>query len=143
MASENKTVPTDVDPLDFIAQIEHNGRREDAEVLLDLMARVTGFEAQMWGPSIIGFGRYHYVYDSGREGDFLMVGFSPRKANMVVYLLPGYDDLDDELSRLGKHKKGASCLYLGRLSNIDPSVLEEMIVKSVASLEASYDTFPR
>lgn len=140
--AENKTVPTGVDPLDFIAQVEHAGRREDAEVLLERMARVTGFPARMWGPSIVGFGRYHYEYESGREGDFLMVGFSPRKANMVLYLLPGYDDMQDQLERLGKHKMGASCMYLGRLKSIDLDVLEEMVAAAVASLQATHETFP-
>ncbi len=105
------------------------------------MTRVTGWEAQMWGPSIIGFGRYHYVYESGREGDFMIVGFSPRKANLVVYLMPGYEDLTDQLARLGKHKIGKSCLYINKLADVDQGVLEEMITISINKMRENYETF--
>lgn len=137
----NKTVPTEIRAEEFVASVEHDTRRADAEALLDLMSRVTGYKAKMWGPAIVGFGRYHYVYESGREGDYLMVGFSPRKANLSVYLMPGYDDFSDQLARLGKHKKGKSCLYLNKLSDIDLSVLEEMIAMALESVRSTYDTF--
>lgn len=88
--SQNKTAPTAVDPRDFVAAVEHPTRRADAEILLDFFGRVTGLKPKMWGPSIIGYGSYHYKYDSGREGDMIMTGFSPRKANLVMYILPGY-----------------------------------------------------
>lgn len=131
----NKTVPTEIDPADFVAAVEHDVRRADAEVLLELMERVTGCPPKMWGPSIIGYDQYHYVYESGREGDFLKVGFSPRKANMVLYLLPGYDDAGEMLGRLGKHKIGKSCLYVNKLADIDLAVLEELIVSALAHFD--------
>lgn len=131
----NKTVPTEIDPADFVAAVEHDVRRADAEVLLELMERVTGCPPKMWGPSIIGYDQYHYVYESGREGDFLKVGFSPRKANMVLYLLPGYDAAGEMLDRLGKHKIGKSCLYVNKLADIDLAVLEELIVSALAHFD--------
>ena len=140
--NENKTVPTEVSPADFIGTVDNDTRREDAATLLELMGRVTGFKAKMWGPSIIGFGRYHYVYDSGREGDYLMVGFSPRKANTVIYLMPGYEDLAEPLSRLGKHKMGKSCLYINKLDDVDLTVVEELVTRAVTKLDATYDTYP-
>lgn len=139
--AENKTQITPVDPMDFIAAVEHLTRRADAEVLVEMMRRVTGCEPKMWGPTIIGFGRYHYKYDSGREGDFLMTGFSPRKANLVVYTMPGYEDLEEMLARLGKHKIGKSCLYINKLADVDLGVLEEIIVAGVVEMRRLYDTF--
>lgn len=138
----NKTAPTPVDPTEFIAAVEHDTRRADAEVLLELLGRVSGYQPKMWGPSIIGFGRYHYVYESGREGDSMVVGFSPRKANQVIYLMPGYEDLTEMLHRLGKHKIGKSCLYVNKLADVDLAVLEEMVAHSVATMEKNYETFP-
>ena len=137
----NKTQPTEVDPSEFIDAIEHDTRREDAKVLLELMGRLTGCEPKMWGPTIVGFGRYHYKYESGREGDWLMVGFSPRKANQVIYLMPGYHDLDDQLARLGKHKIGKSCLYINKLADVDLAVLEEMVQHALDVLHENYETF--
>ncbi len=103
--AQNKTQPDKaVSCEDFIAGVEPVRRREDAGVLLDLFTRITGETPTMWGPTIIGFGKYHYIYESGREGDSFRLGFWPRKANMVVYIMPGYLDLDEELSRLGKHR---------------------------------------
>ncbi len=95
----------------------------------------------MWGPTIIGFGRYHYVYESGREGDSLMIGFSPRKANQVLYILPGYDDLGDRLDKLGKHKLGKSCLYVTKLADVDMTELEAIIQYGIDEMRARYDTF--
>ncbi len=138
--NDNKTQITEVDPHDFVAAVEHPTRRADAEVLLELMARVTGCPPRMWGPTMIGFGRYHYRYESGREGDFLMTGFSPRKASLVVYILPGYDDIADDLARLGKHKIGKSCLYINKLADIDLDVLEKIVVESVARMREDYET---
>lgn len=140
--AENKTQPTTVDPLDFIAAVEHPTRRADAEILLEMMRRITGFEPKMWGPAIIGFGRYHYRYESGREGDYLITGFSPRKTNLSIYVMPGYDDYSEQLARLGKHKMGASCLYINKLSDVDLSVVEEIVSAGVAKMHAGYDTFP-
>ena len=139
---QNATQPTDVEPADFIAAVEHPVRRADAEVLLDLMARVTGLPPQMWGPTIVGFGRYHYRTDAGREGDFMITGFSPRKANQVVYILPGYDDITEQLARLGKHRLGKSCLYINKLADVDLDVLEEIVAGGVARMRENYETWP-
>jgi hypothetical protein len=137
----NKTQPTDIDPAEYIASVEHPVRRSDAEALLDMMTRVTGYPAKMRGPSIIGFGRYRYRYDSGREGDFLLTGFSPRKANLVVYILPGYDDISEQLGRLGKHRTGKSCLYINKLADVDLEVLEEIVTDAVERMRDDYETF--
>lgn len=140
--ADSKTAMTTIEPKDFIAAIEHETRRKDAQVLLELLERITGFTPKMWGPSIIGFGRYHYVYESGREGDSMVVGFSPRKANQVIYLMPGYEDLTHMLTRLGKHKIGKACLYINKLADVDLAVLEEMVVHSVAVMHETFETFP-
>jgi len=137
----NKTQVTNVDPADFVASVEHAVRRADAERLLAMMSRVSGCKAQMWGPSIVGFGRYHYKYDSGREGDILMTGFSPRKANLVLYVMPGYADMSDHLSKLGKHKLGKSCLYVNKLADVDLAVLEAIIADGVAAVRERYETW--
>ena len=131
--NENKTKPTGQTPEEFIAAVEHDGKREDAKVLDAMFRRVTGEEPVMWGPSMIGYGTYHYKYDSGREGDFLRTGFSPRKAKHSIYLMGGYcDDVTSEknaglLARLGKHSQGKSCLYINKLADVDQDVLEELI----------------
>ena len=139
--NENKTQPTDVSPADFIASVEHDRRREDAEVLLRWFEDVTGYAPKMWGPSLIGYGRYHYKYDSGREGDMLVTGFSPRKANLVMYIMPGYCDMGEKLVRLGKHKLGKSCLYINKLADIDMDVLREIVEDGVAYMKANYQTW--
>lgn len=95
----------------------------------------------MWGSSIIGYGRYHYKYESGRQGDFLVTGFSPRKAALSVYIMPGYRDLSEKLSRLGKHKIGKSCLYINKLSDIDLTVLEEIVQDGVAYMKSKYEVW--
>ncbi|MBR9826398.1 MAG: DUF1801 domain-containing protein [Alphaproteobacteria bacterium] len=136
--AETKTRPTTVSPEDFIATVEHKTRRADAETLLEMMKRITGWEAQMWGPSMIGFGSYHYKYESGHEGDFMRTGFSPRKANLVVYIMPGYTDYGEILSRLGKHKMGKSCLYINKLADVDLAVLEELIRAGLADMKKKY-----
>lgn len=139
--TENKTQPTDVDPGEFVARVEHPTRRADAETLLEMMERVTGCEPKMWGPSIVGFGRYRYRYESGREGEFMLTGFAPRKANLVVYVLPGYDDIADDLAELGKHKIGKSCLYINKLADVDLDVLERIVSDGVARMRRDYETF--
>lgn len=137
--AENKTQITDIDPSAFIATVENSTRRADAEVLLDLMSRVTGCEAKMWGPSIIGFGRYRYRYDSGREGEFMLTGFSPRKANLVIYTMPGYDKMDEQLAELGKHRLGKSCLYINKLTDVDLDVLERIVTDGVATMREKHE----
>lgn len=138
--TQNKTQPHSGDVEAYIKSLDHPKRRRDGLTLLTLMQRITGEKPVMWGPSIIGFGRYHYKYESGREGDFFLTGFAPRKANMVVYIMPGYQDYSDLLSRLGPHKIGKSCLYITDLEKVDLSVLEELITKSVAYMRAKYPT---
>jgi len=139
--AENKTQITNVDPDDFVASVAHSTRRADAEALVEMMQRVTGCAPKMWGPSIVGFGRYHYHYDSGREGDFMLTGFSPRKANLVIYTMPGYEDSGEQLAALGKHKLGKSCLYINKLADVDLGVLEDIIAEGVATMRAKYETW--
>ncbi|MEH6743520.1 DUF1801 domain-containing protein [Hyphomonas sp.] len=138
----NKTRPTDVSPAEFVAAVGHDTRRADSEALLGWFGEVTGYTPKMWGASLIGYGRYHYKYDSGREGDMLITGFSPRKTNLVLYIMPGYRDLSDKLARLGKHKIGKSCLYINKLADIDMDVLREIVEDGVAYMTANYETWP-
>lgn len=136
--SENKTKPTVKSVKSFIASVENETRRKDAFALVDMMKEVTGLEPKMWGASIVGFGSYHYKYESGREGDSLRIGFSPRKANMVLYVMPGFSDLSSMLEDLGKHKTGKSCLYVTKLSNIDEKVLKKICKKSWSDMNKKY-----
>jgi hypothetical protein len=140
--SPNKTVPTEADVAAFLASVEHPGRRADAQRLDALFREVTGWQPRLWGGSLIGYGRYHYVYASGREGDFLATGFAPRKANLSIHILPGYQDHSAILARLGKHKTGKSCLYVTRLSDIDLAVLAELIRTGLDDLAARYPVSP-
>lgn len=125
--AQNKTQPTTVDVDAFLSAVEPERRREDGQALNALFKRVTGWAPVMWGPSMIGYGSYHYRYDSGREGESLATGFSPRKSNLSIYIMPGYADYSAILDRLGKHKTGKSCLYVNRLSDVDLDVLAELI----------------
>ncbi|MFY0635480.1 MAG: DUF1801 domain-containing protein [Vannielia sp.] len=138
----NATQPTAQDPRAFCNAVPHPGRREDALHLLDLFTATTTFAPRMWGPSIVGFGSYHYTYASGRTGDWLATGFSPRKANMVVYIMPGYTDFSHILARLGPHRLGKSCLYLGRLARIDQAVLAELIRAGLDDLATRWPVAP-
>ena len=128
--AENITRETDASVQAFLAEVEHEGRREDARVLVDLMRRATGVEPKMWGTAIIGFGKYRYRYESGREGEMLRVGFSPRKANLALYFTAKGDAFRELLPRLGKHKTGGSCLYVNRLKDVDLGVLEQLVAAS-------------
>lgn len=134
--AENKTAPTDIDPLDFLGSVQPERRREDGLALDRLFRRATGFDPVMWGDSIVGYGRYAYTYKSGRTGAFLATGFSPRKANLVLYIMPGYADYADILGDLGKHRLGRSCLYINKLSDVDSDVLERLIVTGLKDLNA-------
>ncbi len=138
---EPKTKVTEVTPKDFLAAMEDGPRKADAEVLLKWMTKVTGLKPKIWGPGIIGFGRYAYTYDSGHSGEMCMTGFSPRKANLVIYILPGYRDMSEQLARLGKHKIGKSCLYINKLADIDMKVLEEMVTEGLAYMRKTYQTW--
>jgi Domain of unknown function (DU1801) len=138
------TKPTDTKVAAFIAAVDNPARRADAETLLSLYADATGLEPSMWGPSIIGYGSYHYKYESGREGDMCRAGFSPRKGNVVLYLIGGYSNpetqakMDALRAQLGKHKTGASCLYINKLADVDLAVLERMIALDLAYMDAKY-----
>jgi len=122
----------------FLSAVENPVRRADAFTVKQMMERITGWPAMMWGSAIVGFGRYHYRYESGREGDSLRVGFSPRKANLVIYIMPGYTDFSEILSRLGKHKTGKSCLYINKLTDVNLAVLEEIIQAGVDDMAKKY-----
>lgn len=132
---EAKTKPTDVHPQDFIAAVQNPVRRADALELLQMMERVTGEPATMWGPSIIGFGRYHYIYASGNQGEMCRIGFSPRAANLVLYIgaFPAFETL---AGQLGKYRLGKACLYLNKLADVDMAVLEEIVRRS---FDATHD----
>jgi len=123
----NKTKITSQDVDAFIASVPHPTRRADAVVLDRLFRDITGWQPRMWGPTIIGYGQYHYTYESGRSGDFLATGFSPRKASLSIYVMPGYAEFGPILARLGKHKMGKSCLYINKLADIDTGVLQDLI----------------
>jgi hypothetical protein len=136
--AETKTRPTQMQVADFIEAAPDAVRRDDAKTLVALMARVTGEEPVMWGPSIIGFGSYHYRYESGHEGDACRMGFSPRKAELVLYVLNGSPEQAAQLARLGRHKTGKSCLYVKRLADVDMAVLEELLRDQLAWMDARY-----
>lgn len=141
---ELKTKPTDAGVAAFVDAIENAKRKADAFTLLDVYNDIIGMQPVMWGPSIIGYGSYHYKYDSGREGDMCRAGFSPRKANLALYLMGGYSDEDTGTKmaalrdRLGKHKTGASCLYINKLADVDIEVLKEMIALDLAWMDVKY-----
>jgi hypothetical protein len=142
--AENKTKATKADVSAFVSAIENPARRTDAERLLQIYAEATGMEPKMWGPSIIGYGEYHYKYESGREGDMCRAGFSPRKGNIVLYLIGGYSNpatqekMDALRAKLGKHKTGASCLYINKLSDVDEHVLHEMVATDLQWMDEKY-----
>jgi hypothetical protein len=121
----------------FLKSVESEKRREDSFMVLDLMKEVTGEEPAMWGSSIVGFGSYHYKYASGREGDWMKIGFSPRKQNMTLYIMDGLTSYDSLLQNLGEYKTGKSCLYINKLEDVDQEVLKELVRQSVASVSDS------
>ena len=128
--SDTKTKPTKESVKKFLDTVEHDGKRADSFKLLEIMKEITNEEPVMWGPSIVGFGSYHYKYKSGREGDWLKTGFSPRKQSLTVYIMEGFDGYEELLGKLGKHKTGVSCLYINKLTDVDMSVLRKIIKKS-------------
>lgn len=141
--AEPKTKPTAVSVDKFIAAIPDAGQREDSKRLRSMMEDITGEKAVMWGPSIVGFGRYHYEYDSGHSGESCLVGFSPRKQNLSIYLMPGFDGREALLARLGRHKTAKACLYLKRLSDVDETVLHQLIEASVKYMRGRYPSSAR
>ncbi len=138
MAYAAKTFPTDAKVKAFLDGLDNARRREESGQLLEIMQRLSGEPAIMWGPSIIGFGSYHYTYASGRSGTSTRIGFSPRKAAMTVYIMPGYDNKAALLERLGPHSVAKSCLYIKDLSKVDARVLEEIISLSLKEMAVRY-----
>jgi Domain of unknown function (DU1801) len=128
--ADNKTKPTQITVAAFLDALTDQGRRADAKALVKLMEKAAGEKPKMWGPSIVGFGSYHYTYDSGREGDMPVVAFSPRKAATVLY---GLGEAEELLAKLGKHTRGKGCVYIKKLADVDQKVLQSMVVKSVAA----------
>lgn len=138
MAYETKTKPTEVSVSDFISNIENETKRDDSRRLVEIFQAQTGFKPYMWGPTIIGFGNYHYKYASGHEGDAPLAGFSPRKDSLVLYFATEFEGREDYLAKLGKHKIGKSCVYVKKLADIDESVLPPMIEASVSHMKKLY-----
>ena len=127
---ELKTQKSDASVEAFIESVEHERKREDSKVILELMREVTGSEPAMWGSSIIGFGSYRYQYADGNENQWFQIGFSPRKQNLTIYIMPGFDKYGDLMDKLGKYKTGKGCLYINKLEDIDMTVLKKLIKKS-------------
>jgi hypothetical protein len=134
---ENKTKKTAASPLEFIDKVKSERKRKDSYELVALMRAVTGEPPAMWGPSIVGFGRYHYRYESGREGDMPLTGFSPRTGSLVLYLGPGLDSAKLR-NELGKHKATQGCLYINKLDDVDRDVLRKLVEHSVAEMRKRY-----
>ena len=135
--AELKTKENDASVDAFLASIEDARKQEDCRTVLKIMQEATGAGAKMWGHSIVGFGHYHYTYASGREGDWFLTGFAPRKQNLTLYIMAGFDDYDALLSRLGKHSTGKSCLYIKRLSDVDLDALKTLVKASVEHMRAT------
>ena len=138
--AELKTKKNNAGVAAFLNGIEDKQKRADAKKVSAMMRAATGSRAKMWGTAIVGFGSYHYKYASGREGDWMLVGFSPRKQNLTVYIMPGFKQFDALMAKLGKYSTGKSCLYLKRLADVDERVLEKLIVGSVRYMRSKYET---
>ena len=136
--AENKTRPTKVSAESYIAAIANEEQRNDARRLVALMRKVTGQEPRMWGPSIVGFGSYHYKYASGREGDSALTAFAPRGRELVVYIAESFEGRDALLARLGEHRTGKVCVYIRRLADVDLKVLEKLVTRSIADTKSRY-----
>lgn len=136
--AENKTKTTEASVDDYLAAIEDEARRKDCMALAKLMTKATKYKPVMWGSSIVGFGSYHYKYESGREGDSCLTGFSPRKGDISVYLMGDYEGREELFAQLGRHKMGKACLYIRQLSDVDLKVLEQLVIGSVAEMKRRY-----
>ena len=136
--NENKTQKTEASVTAFLDSVADEKKKSDSYTLLEMMKRLSGEEAKMWGPSLVGFGTYHYKYESGREGVFFRIGFSPRKQALTVYIMPGFKRFDELMSQLGKYKTGKSCLYIKKLEDVEVNVLEELVVQSLAYMAEKY-----
>jgi hypothetical protein len=128
--AENKTKPTKASVTAFLNKIKNQQVRDDCFVILEMMQKVSQSEPVMWGSAIVGFGTFHYVYESGREGDMILIGFSPRKQNISIYLMGGLKIVEDELPKLGRHKVGGGCLYIKSLSDVDTTVLRRIFARA-------------
>ena len=135
---EPKTKETDQSVIEFIESVDSVKKREDAYKLLNIFEETSGFEAKMWGPSIIGFGSYHYKYATGHEGDAPLAGFSPRKAKISLYFSPSLPNREEILSRLGKHTTGKACVYINKLADVDEEVIKELILKDIEYVQKIY-----
>ena len=140
--AENKTKATPARVSDFLQTVDNPKRRADANQVLAMMRRATGKRATMWGSSMIGFGKYRYKYESGREGEFMLTGLSPRKQNLVVYIIPGFEPFETQMKKLGKYKTGRSCLYINKLEDVDEKALEKLIADSVKLMRKRYNVKP-
>ena len=138
--AKNKTVANTASVKEFLDAVEDPQKKEDSYTLLELMSQITGEPPVMWGPSIVGFGQYHYKYESGREGDMLLTGFSPRKQNLTLYIMAGFERYEDLMKKLGKHSTGKSCLYIKKLSDVDMEVLTEIISTSFEHYNTKYNS---
>lgn len=138
MGYQLKTKETDNSVIEFIEGVDNAKKREDAYKLLDIFTETTGYQAKMWGPSIIGFGKYHYKYESGHEGDAPLVGFSPRKAKISLYFATGDKEREQLLAEFGKHTTGKACVYINKVADIDTDVLKALIRQSVTFLQELY-----
>ncbi len=136
--AKNKTNETQKSVSDFIKKIPDKIKQQDSQQIIKIMSAETGYPARMWGPSIIGFGSYHYKYESGHEGDMPLVGFSPRSAAIVFYLSGNFKGRDEMLKKLGKHKTGKGCIYIKRLEDIDTAILSKMIAASAKHVQSAY-----
>lgn len=136
--ADMKTIPTRKSISEYIKTIEPEGRRREAKSLLPIMRRASGKRPVLWESSIIGYGKYHYVYKTGREGDWFLTGFALRKSAISIYIMPGFGDFGDHLKKLGKHKTSVSCLYVKKLDDIDLNVLENLVTASVEKMHAIY-----
>ena len=137
--AELKTIVNDADVEDFLNKVDDEVKKQDSLTLLKLFSKVTGEKAKMWGSSIVGFGQYHYKSErSSQEGDWMLTGFSPRKQNLTLYIMPGFADYQDMLGQLGKHKTSVGCLYINKLADVDVTVLEKLIKKSFVDMKAQH-----
>lgn len=135
--AELKTKPNKLSVEKFLKSIDDKKRREDSLVILDIMKKISKDEPKMWGTSIVGFGDYHYKSKSGREGDWFITGFSPRKASLSLYIMSGFNEYEELLSKLGKFKTGVSCLYINKLEDINMSILKKLITLSVKKMKSN------
>ena len=133
-----KTTPTGASVKAFIDAIGDEQRRRECRAVMTIMKAATGASPKMWGPSIVGYGSYHYKYDSGREGDWFLAGFSPRKQDLTLYIMSGFAGHAELMQKLGRHKTGVSCLYLRTLDDVDLDVLSELVRRSVAAVDQRY-----